>query len=264
MLELDHRRSRCQVTATSRGVWVVVTWASGASVAFRMVFSPGQLCVDRIDVGDDRNVTIRATTSLGAQRSRLTVAEDGVVSFNTVLRPRVAFSCAAWPRDVVPLGTPRRHPGGLVYTHQRGLRTGVVYASLTGPRDATFMYLQDLSALGGFCDATRALAADTVGGDWPDIGFRLPPGERNLGSETGEVELSRAHVALDDRVPGGAVEIAEQYLEMLARLYMHIERPTPPYVDWIEHATESRKDLERAADCWTRRRTGQISPGVCR
>ena len=30
--------------------------------------------------------------------------------------------------------------------------------------------------------------------------------------------------------------MAEQYLDLLARLYMHIERPTPHYVDWIDHA----------------------------
>jgi hypothetical protein len=46
--------------------------------------------------------------------------------------------------------------------------------------------------------------------------------------------------------------VAEQYLDLLARLYMHIERPTPAYVDWIDHARHTRAALERAADCWTR------------
>ena len=59
-----------RVASTSRGVWMIVTWASGASVAFRMIFSPGPLSVERVDVGDERNVTIRATTTLGVQRSR--------------------------------------------------------------------------------------------------------------------------------------------------------------------------------------------------
>jgi hypothetical protein len=239
-----------RLVTTPRGLWLICDWRSGATVAFRVAFSPGELTLEQVDAGDDGIVT-RCATTLGVQQSRVQVADDGVVSFRTVLRPRTSITIPSWPRDIVPLGSARRSPNGTVHTQQRGLRTGLLHASLTGRRAGSFMYLQDLTALQLFCDATHASAADTVGGDWPDIGFRLPVGTESLDRSVGRVALTRVHLAFADGVPEDPAAVAEQYLELLARLYFHIERPTPDYVNWIDYAARTRADLERCSDCWS-------------
>src|SRR4029078_11207185 len=45
-------------------------------------------------------------------------------------------------------------------------------------------------------------------------------------------------------------QVAEQYLMLVARLFMHIDRPEPGYVDWRKRAEQSRTDLDTCEKCW--------------
>lgn len=236
----------------TNGLWIVVTNAAGAAIAVRAAFSPGPLTVERtkpVDGGAD--ITVMTTIGLQVCRLRLD-PEDGVISCRTELTPSADVDFPSWPRDIVPLGRLRHPPRGTVHTHQRGLRTGLVHCTLDSPGATSFMYLQDLSVLGPFCERTRASAADTVGGDWPDIGFRLPAGGQSLSKADGPVTLGSFHIAFADERPANPARVADQYLRLLGRLYFHIERPSPEYTNWLDHADRARADLEKSPACWTR------------
>ena len=245
--ELDNSCHR--VVATDMGLWVVSEWGGGARLAVRAAFSPGELMIDECTVASDGlGVDVAMTSPLGDQETTIRVEpSDEMVSATTTLRPGARLHVEGWPRDVV--ADLVRGTRGSVHASQRGLRTGLVHASLTGSGTGSFMYLQDLSLLGNYCDAAQASGADTVGGEWPDLGFALPTGSGHLKRGV-PVDVSTWHVAFAADVPDNPVAVADQYLELLARLYFHIDRPAPKYVDWRRRAEQSREDLERCEDCW--------------
>ena len=235
------------IGSTRTGLWLIVEWGDRARTAFRVAFSPGELEVEEASIDSDTSgVQVQMRSTIGRQHATIRVdPTDRTFSAATALSASSELRFAGWPRDVFPDLLPGAE--GRVHASQRGLRTGLVHASLT-PRRGSFMYLQDLTMLGDFCDATHASGGDTVGGEWPDLGFALPCGSEPLRSEA--CSVSSWHVAVTDEVPADAVERADQYLALLARLYMHIDRPTPSYVEWRERADASRADLDRCEDCW--------------
>ena len=63
--------------------------------------------------------------------------------------------------------------------------------------------------------------------------------------------LSTWHVAFADEFCDTPVSVAGQYLDLTAKLYMLIERPSPEYVDWRLRAQQCRDDLDRCDQCWS-------------
>lgn len=245
---LERKGRRHTLMKTSSALWLVSEWGRDARIACRLAFSPGDLDVNTIAPrSDGSGVEVSMTSTLGDQVVSVTVHRDGTIAADTTLRAAEDLTFEGWPRDVVPglAGSAE----GRVHTSQRGLRTGLLHASLTEPDAGSFLFLQDLTSLGEFCDAVQGSAGDSVGGEWPDIGFTLPVGRRPL-KKGSSVTISAWRLALADEVPGDPVAIADQYLELLAKVYFHIDRPTPDYVDWQERADASRADLESTEACW--------------
>lgn len=240
---------RHRVAATRTGLWVVTEWGDGARLATRAAFSPGELVIeDCTATHDGLSIDVAMTSPIGDQETTIRVEpSDATVSATTTLRPAGRLRVEGWPRDLV--ADLARGTRGAVHASQRGLRTGLVHASVTGTGAGSFMYLQDLSLLGSFCEATHASGADTVGGEWPDLGFALPAGSDHL-KRGAPVDITAWHVAFSEEVPDNPVAVADQYLELLARLYLHIDRPAPKYVDWRRRAEQCRDDLERCEECW--------------
>lgn len=249
-VERDGRRHA--LVRSESSLWLTSEWAGGVRLACRVAFSPSDLRVGAVtSSADGDRFEVVTSSPLGEQTATIVFHDDGTVDSSTTLRAATDLTFEGWPRDLVPdLGDAVSEPAeGQVHTSQRGLRTGLVHASVTSPAQGSFMYVQDLTRLGDYCEAVHASAGDTVGGDWPDLGFALPQGEMPL-PEGSSVVISAWHLALADDVPAEPVDIADQYLELLARLYFHIERPTPDYIDWRQRADASRADLERSENCW--------------
>ena len=245
---LEHKGGRHAVAKTASALWLVSEWGEDARIACRLAFTPGDLRVDALAPRlDGSGLEVAISSTLGHQLVTVALAKDGTISATTTLRAAAEMTLEGWPRDVLPDLDGAAE--GRVHASQRGLRTGLLHASLTERASGSFMYLHDLSLLGDYCDAVRASAGDTVGGEWPDIGFALPSGDRPL-QRGSSVTISAWRLALADDVPVNAVDVADQYLDLLARLYFHIDRPTPDYVDWRARADASRADLERTDACW--------------
>ena len=245
---VEHHGRHHALTRTRSSLWLLSEWAGGARIACRLAFSPGELEVEAIQsVAGGRGFDVVTSSPIGSQAVTVTFDDDGTISATTTLRPATDLTFDGWPRDIV--ADLDGESQGTVHTSQRGLRTGLVHASLTAPDAASFMYLQDLTRLGAYFEAAHASAGDTVGGEWPELGFALPSGEGVI-REGAPVIVSAWHLALADEVPDEPVAVADQYLQLFAQLYFHIERPTPDHVDWKERADASRDDLERSESCW--------------
>src|SRR5262245_47738419 len=87
-----------ELSYTRSGLWIVLDWGDGASVAFRTAFSPGtlrtafspgMLSVSQCTV-EGGAVVVELDTPIGPQTSEITIApSESVFSFRTSVRPRM-------------------------------------------------------------------------------------------------------------------------------------------------------------------------------
>lgn len=139
---------------------------------------------------------------------------------------------------------------GVVEAAQRGLNCGALYARLTEPAFGSLLYFQDLTTLNPYFAATGTKPDGAVGGDWPELGY-LPPAPEMKGQPEAaplaagrEVPVSRALIALHGDSDGDEEDQARRFLQLLGKIYLHLERPAPEFRDWPERARKTWHDLD--------------------
>lgn len=236
--------------------WLVAGWPKGSRVAFRLAYSPGdQLAVRKI-LEKDQNVTFRIHSLMGEFKVVVGFppGDIPVLRLTTTLKTGAPVLFPYWPRDIIPLGAPSsdRLAEGEVKVSQVGTRSGQLYFSLSRPKAGSVLYLQNLTALAEYNQATETSAGNTVGGQWPEIGFALPPTVKGKPLEAGKTyTLSDACIAFDDQVPGDEPGMIRQYLDLLAAVYLELPRPATTYKNWPETLQNGLTDLTESPGCWT-------------
>lgn len=145
-------------------------------------------------------------------------------------------------------------PGGegCVEAAQRGFNSGLCFVRLEQPGPATLLYWQDLTTLNPYFAATGTKPDGVVGGEWPELGFRLPtaaspqveyPKPLPAGRS---VTISRALVALHDGETAEEADLARHFLTLSAAVYPLLEKPKVEWRDWQERAERTARDLEKA------------------
>ncbi|MFC3215653.1 hypothetical protein [Novosphingobium panipatense] len=137
---------------------------------------------------------------------------------------------------------------GLVSARQRKMNTGLLYFSLERPALGKVLYLQNLTALNDYFNATGSKPESAVGGDWPELGYQLP---RN--PETGKAVLAAGQeltlydtlLAIRGYPQNGETDSAWQFLDMLGGLYHSLNPPEPAFHDWILRAENTIQDLAK-------------------
>ncbi|HWT05761.1 MAG TPA: hypothetical protein VN224_08390, partial [Xanthomonadales bacterium] len=151
----DARRGR-------RNLWIVAATGGREAAALRVGHGGDDLetAVARTDTPD--GAVFEFASAIGALRAKVTFPADGraLVRCTTSLLPARDVAIPFWPRDLYVLGS----PSGTVHTAQRGLRSGVVFASTDDPAPRTLFYFQNFSSLTAYFEATKRSPADTVGG----------------------------------------------------------------------------------------------------
>lgn len=228
-------------------LWIVGSIGSRAVCALRAGFSLAPI----ENVGHSSTVegahVFEFVSSLGAIRAKVALrgGEFAAVRCTTTLLPTRDLIAHGWPHDLYPLDP--QH--GTVHTVQRGLRTGIVFASVQLPEPMSLFYLQDFSSLNDYFAAVRRSPADSIGGRWPELGYAPPGGEDRVLHEAREVVLSDAHLSLVPGVPENEGAAAGLYLDLLADTYLAIDRPEPQYHDWPQRAAQTLRDLSLSPDC---------------
>lgn len=167
------------VYLTDESGWLVVSWPKGTRIAFRMAYSPNDRMFLKPILHQEGRVTFHMNSVLGDYESVLTLPsnETPVFRLTTTLKPVAPLLFPYWPRDIVPLGAVSSDllAEGEIKISQVGTRSGQLYFSLSRPKAGSVLYLQNLTALADYNQATETSAGDTVGGQWPEIGFALRP-----------------------------------------------------------------------------------------
>jgi len=242
--------------ATSDSIWIKVDLPNGGCVAFRAAFSPGnRLEIQTIHPDKHGGIVLNLISPIGFQRVAIAIdhqAENPVLHYTTRLKPAKDLSIPAWPKDILFTGQKdnAENTAGQIYASQFGTRTGFLYMSQTVPASATVLYHQNLTALSDYCEQTETSAGDTVGGEWPEMGFSLPASKKPL-SGGKEIVISDVFVMFSDLIPDGELTMARLYLDMLAKLYLHLPRPETNYNPWQEILDKGLTDLLENPGCWS-------------
>lgn len=227
-----------------RNLWIVAH-ASGRDVAaLRLGHGSDELGnVTRGDLPD--GAVFEFTSLLGAFRVKVAFpAETGPIRCTTSLLPARDTTLPYWPRDLYALA-----PNGTVHTNERGLRSGIVFASAQSPVPCALFYFQDFSSLTGYFEMTNRSPSSCVGGRWPELGYAPPAGEGCVLPEAREVVVSDAYLSVSHAAPVDDGEIAAAYLDLLAATYLRLPLPASAYHDWPARARQTLRDLSLSPDC---------------
>ncbi len=234
------------VTADRDSLWLRFGLGEGA-LGLRLAYCPaGVLRVHDVTLEATRLDFILAT-DLGVVRATVDPPgrDDAPLHVRSSLTPTESVVLPEGPRDLMMWGGAGdgAETEGVVHTSQRGPRSGVVYGSMTAPEPTTFFYLQDFGASARYFQETGSSPAGRVGGEWPALGYSMPgSGDKQL-HRAEDYILSDAFVCLVRDVPDGPVAAAQLYLDLLARVYLAMDRPLPAYRDWPAVAEATLRDL---------------------
>lgn len=246
-----------QIIEGKQSLWITSEFPAGGRIAMRAAYCPdGELTIDEIrQIGIDNAVEVHLTSTIGnfLVEIHFPQADRSMLHYKTTLDPIAPLLIPFWPRDVIPLGkeTDVTNSEGHIYAKQVGPRSGLVYFSLTRPRGGAAMYFQNLTSLSHYSKLTETSLAETVGGEWPELGFALPASTETPLEAGQEIVISDAFVIFSPKVPDDDLVMARQFLEFLAQIYLALPRMETEYVDWLDIAKKSLRDLNNSEKCWS-------------
>jgi hypothetical protein len=252
------RDTRFEVRQGKQSLWLVARPPAGGGFAFRLAWAPDGMRPAHIrDVGGA--MEFGAESTMGRLRGRLQILNetDPLIRWTVTLTPVEDLVIPFWPRDVYPLDENEdpMETGGTVHAAQRNTCGGLLYLSLTRPRSGSLLYIQDLSSLNDYCIATGTVPDTVVGGQWPELGFSLPPTlEGRPLPKDGEVGISDAIIRFSDVVPENDRQCARLFFDLLAEVYPHLTRPETQYHDWPKRAEKTIHDLSTSPLVTTRQK----------
>ncbi|MEJ2880487.1 hypothetical protein [Pedobacter sp. GR22-6] len=244
-----------KILNTSDAVWIVAEMPGSAKMAFRAVFGAGSsLEINRIKE-NDRGVELWLSSEAGTFETNISFEEGGVpvLRYTTTLRPEKDLYIPFWPRDILitTKNGKAENTTGQIHASQWGTRSGFIYLSMTRPKSGTVLYLQNLTAINDYCEQTETSLSDSVGGNWPELGFALPVANHKPIRAGKKVIINDAFVAFENKVPETEPEMIGSYLDLLARIYLCFPVPETKYEPWPEVLDQGLKDLIDSPGCWT-------------
>jgi len=236
-------------------LWVSIACAKGIEVMLRTAYAP----TDHLQVTDVQpqagGVLIHLKASMGNFKVKVQFpdAEQSLIRITTLLKPSEPLLMPFWPRDMIITGNngEDKMPQGEVHISQGGTRSGLQYITFDHPASGSLLYMQNLTALNDYCQATQTSLANTVGGNWPELGFCLPPAKEKPLPANKEVTIGDAFLMFDTENPNGELELAKQFMNLLAGIYLHLPRPDTQYHNWPDILDKGLYDLQNSHACWS-------------
>jgi hypothetical protein len=244
-----------QIWNAGDSIWLTVKWPDSGSIAFRLAFGMNSEFEKVESTEGKEGVLIKGTTRLGRYKIAVSFPKDDqpLFRYTTTFKASYPLLIPFWPRDIVPLTKDGeiQNTLGTVHMHQAGTRSGILYFSMTKPHNGTVFYFQNLTAMSPYCDVTETTLAESVGGDWPEIGFQFPVNKTKPLPAHTEYTISDAFVLLDDVVVKDDAEVTIGFLNKLATIYPLLRLPQPVYQDWLTIAKDTLSDLKDNKACWS-------------
>ncbi|QPH40170.1 hypothetical protein [Pedobacter endophyticus] len=240
---------------THDSVWIVALTSTGSQICFRAVFSPGAFLEITKISERTTGVDLKLASDIGNLQCTINVepGDTPILRYTTSLQPEKDLFIPFWPKDILATGKSGRltNDEGEIHASQWGTRSGFIYMTLPEANALSVLYLQNLTALNDYCEQTQTSLADTVGGNWPELGFSLPSAMQAPLPAGKRFVINDAIIALDEQIPQKESEMIRQYLNLLSKIYLLLPLPETKYQNWPEILRLSQKDLLDSPGCWT-------------
>jgi len=237
-------------------LWITITCAKGTRIVLRPAYVPN----DHFKLGkvikQETGVVVNLSAGIGNYQVKLDFpnTEKPIVNYKTTFKANYPLMVPFWPRDMVITGPEEtdQDPKGTIYVSQAGTRSGLQYFSMDQPRSGAALYFQNLTALNDYAQATESSLGNVVGGNWPEMGFALPPTlkEKPIPANT-ELVLADTYIAFDPENPKDEMAQAKQFLNLLADIYLYLPKPETAYYNWLDMVDKGLHDLEFSHGCWS-------------
>jgi hypothetical protein len=251
--EIDGREITVALGADS--LWAI-SRRDAARLAVRTAYCPSGLKARKVRPKPGELMRIALTSAIGAHVVTFAIATEGlpVLRITTRLTPAADLLVGYLPRDLYPLG-PDDDPltaRGNVEAAQRGLNAGLLYWRIDGDTPGSLLYIQNLTAMNAYYNATHTKPDAAVGGEWPELGY-LPPAPPQSGTppvnplpKGEQVTLSDALIVFHRDAPKSEAHSARLFLQMLGSAYRLLDKPDFEFHDWPERAERTLRDLAKA------------------
>lgn len=248
---------RLETMADEDTVWAIVRRPERGGVALRLVYAPGANVSCSSLAGKKAIRSLSVNSAIGKYRIEFKTDGDDLhrLRVTVALTPSVPLLMPFVPRDLIPLDASDDPLGakGRVEAGQRGLNTGLLYFHLDEPAFGNVLYVQNLTALNAYFEATKTKPDGAVGGIWPELGYLLPTPTQSGTPPTdplpagAPVTLSDAILVFRDAGPCDEFTSAREFIQMLGAVYSALDLPTLEYHDWVWRAEKTLKDLNTSA-----------------
>jgi hypothetical protein len=234
-------------------LWIVVRRPGKGGVALKTARSPGPVKVRQAKGGNEWE----CDSESGRFLVKLGILSDTLLRVTVTLTPATDLLVPFWSRDLYPLDAndnPTRAKGR-VEAAQRGLNSGLCYFLLDKPAFGSVLYVQNLTALNAYFAATKTKPDGVVGGEWPELGYQPPTAPMGSSPPTNplpkgaEIVISDALISFRDAYDLDEPKSAVQFIEMLAEIYPHLDRPAPGHHDWAARAEKTLRHLQKSPQC---------------
>lgn len=237
-------------------VWVILRrdGDDDGGIALRLPVFGADATV-RVLPSDGLMAAVQWRSAVGSATLRLSGDHFGLeqVRAHYDFTPSVDLRMGRLPRDVIVFdrdGQPARS-GFTLEAQQRKMNTGLLYFKLDRPALGAVLYLQNLSSLNPYFNATGSKPENAVQCDWPELGYSPP-----LNPETNQAILPRGKtLVLYDTILAVRAypqceegDSAWQFLDMIGAIYPLISPPRAEFRDWPARAEASVHDLLHAPE----------------
>lgn len=237
---------------THDALWVILRRGEGDGLALRMpVF--GSDTAARVLPSDGAVAAVEWRSAAGHATLRVTGDRFGLEQLRAqyCLTPTTDLRIGKLPRDIVMFGADGEPVQPKVEAQQRKLNTALLYFALEHSDFGKVLYVQNLSALNPYFNATGSKPENAVQADLPEMGYSPP-----LNPETGHADLPAGKpIMLYDTIlavraypQNDEADSAWQFLDMIGGTYPWLSPPDADYRHWPSRAEATVQDLMHAPE----------------
>jgi hypothetical protein len=240
---------------TGDSLWIVALMPKNGKIAFRAAFAMNS-CFEVANLFEDEDtIVVILNSRLGNYEVRVDFPDhsSSILHYTTRFTANIPLMIPFWPRDIIPLTQSGNveNTSGKIHMEQFGSRSGLLFASITKPQTGSFFYFQNLTSLSEYCEATETESKNTVGGNWPEIGFRLPTTDKLPLPASKAFTISDAYILLEADIMEEISVVCEHFLDNLVKIYKVLQQPRIEYHNWPEIAQKALTDLYHNKGSWT-------------